>query len=54
MPRKENPATRSDPTPGKSTVTVGDRGQSRPAARDVNRHKVDESATRDEPVQSER
>lgn len=48
MPRKETPATRADPTPGKPPLEeVGDRGQRRPAARRTNERKVDEAAQRD-------
>lgn len=54
MPRKETPQTRADPTPGKMPVSGGQRGQRRPAARRVNRRKVDEAALRDEDVQAMR
>lgn len=54
MPRKQTPATRADPTPGKGPVPVGDRGTSPPAARRMNRRKVDRAALRDEAVQTRR
>ena len=55
MPRRSNPATRMDPTPGKGPAgPQGDRGRKRPAARAANGRKVDESALRDESVQRQR
>lgn len=60
MPRKENPATRADPTPGKGPMTVGDRGTHRPAAGRQNERKVAEAGARDadahddEPMQAQR
>jgi hypothetical protein len=54
MPRKETPQTRADPTPGKMPVSGGERGQRRPAARRMNRRRVDEAALRDEDVQATR
>jgi hypothetical protein len=48
-----DPETRGDRT-SKAPMTVGDRGQRRPAARRTNRRKVDEAALRDESIQARR
>ena len=55
MPRRSNPATRMDPTPGKGPAKPArDRGARRPAARRQNLRKVDAAADRDEAAQRRR